>query len=71
MKDNKKYRIYKPNVKELLAFEEMLEKYRKYDMLQKHFQQNTQKCLKCIYRELCDYFIGEVYPQMQLFPDEI
>lgn len=70
MQDNKKYRIYKPNVKELLAFEEMLERYRKYDMLQKHFQQNTQKCLKCIYRELCDYFIWEVYPQLQLFSTE-
>ena len=70
MQDNKIYKIYKPNTKELLEFEKMLEKYKKYDMLQKYFHQNTQKCLKCIYRELCDYFIGEVYKQLELFPIE-
>lgn len=67
MKDNKKYKIYKPNTKELLGFENTLEQYRKYDMIQKNFKQNTNKCLKCIYRELCDYYIGEVYPQLSLF----
>ncbi|MDD5770435.1 MAG: type V CRISPR-associated protein Cas4 [Candidatus Gracilibacteria bacterium] len=67
MQDNKIYKIYKPNSKELLEFENMIEKYKKFDLLQKHWQQNTQKCLKCIYRELCDYFIGEVYPQLSLF----
>lgn len=67
VKDNKKYRIYKPSTKQLLDFEKTLEKYRKFDLLQKHWQQNTQKCLKCIYRELCDYYIWEIYPQLKLF----
>lgn len=67
IKDNKMYKIYKPNTKELIKFENMLEKYKKFDLLQKNFNQNTQKCLKCIYRELCDYFIWEVYPQLTLF----
>ena len=67
MKDNKKYRIYKPNTKELLKFEEMLIKYSKFSLFEKYWQQNTKKCLKCIYRELCDYFIWEVYSQLTLF----
>ncbi len=67
MKDNKKYRIYKPSSSELLQFQEILKKYRTFDLLQKSWKQNSQKCLQCIYRELCDYFIGEVYPQLQLF----
>lgn len=67
MQDNKTYKIYKPNTKELLKFEESLEKYQKFDLLQKNFSQNTKKCLKCIYKELCDYFIWEVYPQLSLF----
>jgi len=67
MQDNKKYRIYKPSTKELLKFEEMLNKYKEFNLLEKSWQQNTSKCLKCIYRELCDYFIWEVYPQLSLF----
>jgi CRISPR-associated protein Cas4 len=67
IKDNKKYRIYKPSSKELIDFENILQKYEKFDLLQKNFKQNTQKCLKCIYRELCDYYIWEVYPQLNLF----
>jgi hypothetical protein len=57
MQDNKMHKIYKPKTQELLDFEEMLEKYRKFDLLQNHFKQNTNKCLKCIYKELCDYFM--------------
>jgi len=67
VKDNKKYKIYKPNTKEIIDFENILQKYEKFDLLQKNFKQNTQKCLKCIYRELCDYYIWEVYPQLSLF----
>jgi CRISPR-associated protein Cas4 len=57
VKDNKKYRIYKPSTNQLLTFEKVLKNYRKFDLFQKNWQQNTQKCLKCIYRELCDYYI--------------
>lgn len=67
VKDNKKYRIYKPSTKQLLAFEKVLNKYRKFDLFQKNWRQNTEKCKKCIYRELCDYYIWEVYPQLKLF----
>lgn len=67
VKDNKKYRIYKPSTSQLIQFENTLEKYRKFDLLQKNWKQNTKKCMKCIYRELCDYYIWEVYTQLKLF----
>lgn len=67
MQDNKMYKIYKPTTQELLNFENMLEQYKNFNMLSPSFQQNTNKCLKCIYKELCDYFIWEVYPQLSLF----
>lgn len=69
MSDNRKYRIYKPSSMELLKFQELLEKYKKFDPNQKWWTQNTQKCIKCIYRELCDYYIWEVYPQLSLFEE--
>ncbi|MDR1945198.1 MAG: hypothetical protein LBQ59_03900 [Candidatus Peribacteria bacterium] len=31
MKDNKKYRVYKPSDSELIKFQNFLEKYRKFD----------------------------------------
>ncbi|PZM86775.1 type V CRISPR-associated protein Cas4 [Candidatus Gracilibacteria bacterium] len=67
VKDNKKYRIYKPSQKEILEFEQILEKYRKFDLLQKHWRQNLNKCKECIYNELCDYYIGDKTEQLQLF----
>ena len=66
VKDNKKYRIYKPSTNQLLDFEKILRKYREFSLDDKNFKQNTQKCIKCIYRELCDYYIWEVYPQLKL-----
>lgn len=65
-KDNKKYRIYKPSAKEIIEFEWILEKYKNFDLFQKNWKQNSQKCIKCIYKELCDYYIWEIYPQMEL-----
>jgi CRISPR-associated protein Cas4 len=67
IKDNRKYRIYKPSDLELIKFQNFLEKYKKFDPSAKWWTQNTQKCIKCIYKELCDYYIWEVYPQLVLF----
>ncbi len=67
VKDNKKYRIYRPSTKQFIEFQDILEEYRKFDLFQKNWKQNTNKCLKCIYKELCDYYIWEVYPQLKLF----
>jgi len=67
VKDNKKYRIYKPSMQQMDNFTKLLKKYRDFDILDSNFKQNTKKCLRCIYRELCDYYIWEVYPQLKLF----
>lgn len=67
MIDNKTYKINKPSFQEEQKFLEMIDKYKKFNLLQEKWTQNTQKCLKCIYKELCDYYIGEVYPQLNLF----
>ena len=69
MQDNKKYRVFMPSEKEKEDFFSMIERYRKFDMLQENWRQNTSKCRKCIYRELCDYFVGEIYPQLALFEE--
>lgn len=66
-KTNKKYRIYKPSWKQIIEFENILNKYKKFDLFQKYWKQNPKKCHKCIYRELCDYYIWEIYPQLPLF----
>lgn len=70
MKDNRKYRIYKPSTNEFLKFQKFLEGYKKFDLTQKCWKQNYKKCIKCIYRELCDYYIWEIYPQLNLFDNE-
>lgn len=67
MQDNKTYKIKKPSFLELEKFKEIIEKYKRFNLMQEQWSQNTQKCLKCIYRELCDYYIWEVYPQLKLF----
>lgn len=67
MLDNKIYKIRKPSFSELENFKKVIEKYKKFDLMQEEWSQNTQKCLKCIYKELCDYYIWEVYPQLSLF----
>lgn len=69
MHDNKTYKVYRPSIDELMKFEEMLEKYRKFEILKENWTQNTEKCRRCIYRELCDYFVGEIYPQLTLFDE--
>lgn len=67
MQDNKTHRIYKPSIDQELKFQKMLNDYRKFDVITTQWTQNTEKCLRCIYKELCDYYIWEVYPQLTLF----
>lgn len=71
MKDNKKYKVYKPSSKQLLEFEEMLEKYRSYDLFWEDLEHNMMRCHHSIYHELCDYCLWEIYPQLSLFDDKI
>ncbi len=70
MQDNKTYTIRRPNIQQEQKFLKMLESYRAFNVLQKDWSQNTKKCRKCIYRELCDYYIWEIYPQLSLFSED-
>lgn len=56
MKDNKVYEIDTPILPDLQYFEEIIEKYHKFVIDSSWFTQNRNKCEKCIYRELCDYY---------------
>lgn len=57
-KDNKIYDIPLPDPLETTKFETFLKKYRDFDIDQPNFTQNPKKCARCIYRELCDYYIN-------------
>lgn len=57
LQDNKNYDIPIPDKKIVKDFEDFLQKYKKFDLLDTSFDQNSKKCEKCIYRELCDYYI--------------
>lgn len=70
MMDNKVHKLRKPTVDDMLNFEHFIERYRHFDMLNKDWTQNTEKCRRCIYRELCDYFVGEIYAQLSLFDNK-
>jgi len=67
IQDNKNYPINKPSTWEILGFEHFLKKYREYDLLQTNWIQNSEKCKRCIYRELCDFYGSSLYPQLSMF----
>ncbi|EKE28448.1 MAG: hypothetical protein ACD_3C00058G0014 [uncultured bacterium (gcode 4)] len=67
IKDNKNYRVYKPSTQEVLNFEKMLRKYNEFDIMQEEWSQNPEKCKRCIYRELCDFFMSKDYVQWSMF----
>lgn len=54
MKDNKVYGIILPWKHEINEFERFLDTYIAFDINNIYFRQNSNKCKKCIYRELCD-----------------
>ena len=54
--DNKRYPIDLPDDSETQIFEKLIQDIRSFDVFDKTFSQNTQKCEKCIYRELCDFY---------------
>ena len=54
MDDNKVYDIPLPDEETIKAFEEFLERYKKFDPTALWFEANPEKCKMCIYRELCD-----------------
>ena len=58
LQDNTSYPINIPWAKEIKEFEDMLIQYRAFRPDQDWFEQNPKKCAKCIYKELCDYYLS-------------
>jgi len=56
MQDNKVYEIPLPNEEDTYKFEQLLKKYNQFNPNDTNFLQNSKKCLKCIYHELCDSY---------------
>lgn len=54
--DNKSYPINIPNQNDKEYLMEIILKIRRFDLTDKNFEQNKNKCEKCIYKELCDYY---------------
>ncbi len=71
LNDNQNYDIGLPTVEDELNLMHVLERYRAFRLDDKKFTQNTQKCLQCIYRELCDYYHQKDYTQLSLFERNI
>jgi len=56
LSDNKRYEIPKPSQKETEEFENNIRQIKQFQLNEKEFIQNPEKCANCIYRELCDFF---------------
>jgi len=54
LQDNKNYFLDLPNKKDLEEFENIIFQVRSFDIRNKNFVQNSEKCQNCIYAELCD-----------------
>ncbi len=54
LEDNKNYFLDLPDKKEILEFEDLISQIRKFNIKNKNFVQNPEKCKNCIYAGLCD-----------------
>lgn len=67
IRDNKNYLINKPTTSETIDYEHFLKKYSHFNLLQENWKQNPEKCKRCIYKELCDFYGSPQYPQLSMF----
>lgn len=56
LQDNKNYFLDLPGEAEIKEFEALLDAIRSFDVSQKNFTQNPEKCKNCIYAPLCDTY---------------
>ncbi|MCA9487171.1 type V CRISPR-associated protein Cas4 [Candidatus Woesearchaeota archaeon] len=56
LSDNKKFPVELPSEKEKEELLKILTQMRNFNLEDKHFSQNINKCKMCIYKELCDYY---------------
>lgn len=57
VKDNISHHIPLPDATEQVKFERLIQNYKHFKPNRESFTQNPNKCAKCIYRELCDYYL--------------
>ena len=58
LEDNKVYDIPIPDEKLISEFITFLETYKSFHHGDKNFYQPKEKCMWCIYRELCDFYLA-------------
>ena len=56
LSDNKNYFIDIPGEEEKSRLREVIENMRNFSLDDETFSQNPNKCIQCIYKELCDYY---------------
>lgn len=56
LSDNKRINVELPNDSNKKRLKEILFKMRNFNLEDKNFTQNINKCMMCIYKELCDYY---------------
>jgi len=54
--DNKRYPIAIPGKEKVAEFENLLARIRGFHVEEPEFEQNRDKCARCIYSELCDFY---------------
>lgn len=59
LKDNISYTIPLPTWQEQIKFEWLLKQYKEFHPQASGFTQNPKKCARCIYKELCDYYLSQ------------
>jgi len=57
--DNKVYDVPLPGEDEKNRLKEIIRQMNSFNLDDKNFTQNPNKCKMCIYKELCDYYKGE------------
>lgn len=56
LSDNKRINILIPDFKEKDKLKKIINEMKDFDLEDKNFKQNINKCKMCIYKELCDYY---------------
>ena len=56
LEDNRKFNLNLPKKENEKRLKEVIEMIKNFNLRDKNFSQNINKCRKCIYKELCDYY---------------
>jgi CRISPR-associated exonuclease Cas4 len=59
LSDNKNYAVKLPSMTEKKRLKQVIAEMKSFDLEDANFTQNPNKCRKCIYRHLCDYYTDD------------